>query len=143
MANYVLSKTGQEIEDLLNKASKLDNILQDISTVEEKVSALETDTSSISDNVRVINEELPNKANKSTSVTVTLAASSWSDNTQTVTVTGVTAANNVVVSPSGRDSTETWADGEVLCTSQGSNTLTFTCTTTPTADITVSVVILG
>lgn len=87
--------------------------------------------------------ELDKKANKSTSVTVTLAAASWSGNTQTVSVTGVTAANNVVVSPSGRDSTEAWADGEVLCTSQGSNTLTFTCTTVPTADITVSVVILG
>lgn len=143
MANYVLSKTGQEIEELLNKAGKVDNILQDISTVEEKVQALETDTSSISDDVRVINKELPNKANKSTSVAVTLASASWSDNTQTVPVTGVTATNNVVVSPSGRDSTEAWADGEVLCTSQGSNTLTFTCTTVPTADITVSVVILG
>lgn len=93
--------------------------------------------------MRVINEELPNKANKSTSVTVTLAAASWSNNTQTVSVTGVTATNNVVVSPSGRDSTEAWADGEVLCTAQGSNTLTFTCTTDPTANIAVSVVILG
>lgn len=143
MANYVLSKTGQEIEDLLNKAGKIDNIMQDISTIEEKVSALETDTSAISDDVRVINEELPNKANKSIPVTVTLASASWVDNSQTVSATGVTESNNVVVSPSGRDSTTAWADGEVLCTSQGSNALTFTCTTVPTADITVSVVILG
>ena len=143
MANYVLSKTGQEIEELLNKAGGIDNIVQDISTVEERVSALETDTSSISDDVRALNEELTNKANKSIPVTVTLASVSWSNNTQTVSVTGVTDTNNVVVSPSGRDSTTAWADGEVLCTSQGSNTLTFTCTTTPTADITVSVVILG
>lgn len=143
MANYVLSKTGQEIEDLLNKAGKIDNIMQDISTIEEKVSALETDTSSISDNVRVINEELPNKANKSTSVTVTLTAASWSDNTQTVSVTGVTATNNVVVSPSDRDSTTAWADGEVLCSGQGDGTLTFTCAETPTSDINVSVVIIG
>ena len=143
MANYVLSKTGQEIEELLNKAGKIDKITSDLNTVQEKVSVLETDTSSISDDVRVINEELQNKANKSTSVTVTLASASWSNNTQTVSVTGVTATNNVVVSPSGRDSTEAWADGEILCTSQGSNALTFTCTTVPTADITVSVVILG
>ena len=143
MANYVLSKTGQEIEELLNKAAGIDAIASDLNTVQEKVSALETDTSSISSDVSEINATLPNKANKSTSVTVTLASASWSNNTQTVPATGVTATNNVVVSPSGRDSTEAWADGEVLCASQGSNTLTFTCTTVPTADITVSVVILG
>ena len=120
MADFISKYTGEEIEALLDKAGQID------SKIESQVNSM-----------------IGNKANKSTSVTVTLASASWSGNTQTVSVTGVTDTNNVVVSPSGRDSTEAWADGEVLCTSQGSNTLTFTCTTVPTADITVSVVIIG
>lgn len=120
MADFISKYTGEEIEALLDKAGQID------SKIESQVNSM-----------------IGNKANKSTSVTVTLTAASWSGNTQTVSVTGVTDTNNVAVSPSGRDSTTAWADGEVLCTSQGSNTLTFTCTTVPTADITVSVVILG
>ena len=120
MADFISKYTGEEIEALLDKAGQID------SKIESQVNSM-----------------IGNKANKSTSVTVTLASASWSGNTQTVSVTGVTDTNNVVVSPSGRDSTTAWADGEVLCTSQGSNTLTFTCTTVPTADITVSVVIIG
>lgn len=120
MADFISKYTGEEIEALLDKAGQIDQ------KIESQVT-----------------EMIGNKADKSTSVTVTLASASWSNNAQTVTVAGVTDTNNVVVSPSGRDSTTAWADGEVLCTSQGSNTLTFTCTTVPTADITVSVVILG
>lgn len=120
MADFISKYTGEEIEALLDKASQID------STIESQVNSM-----------------IGDKADKSTSVAVTLASASWSSNTQTIPVTGVTATNNVVVSPSGRDSTEAWADGEVLCTSQGSNALTFTCTTTPTEDITVSVVIIG
>ena len=120
MADFISKYTGEEIEALLDKAGQID------SKIESQVNSM-----------------VGNKANKSIPVTVTLASASWSGNIQTVTVAGVTATNNVVVSPSGRDSTEAWADGEVLCTSQGSDTLTFTCTTVPTADITVSVVILG
>lgn len=120
MADFISKYTGEEIEALLDKAGQID------SKIESQVNSM-----------------IGNKANKSASVTVTLASASWSGNTQTVPVTGVTATNNVVVSPSGRDSTTAWADGEVLCTGQGNDTLTFTCTSVPTADITVTVVILG
>ena len=94
-------------------------------------------------NTKSSKEELRKKADKSTSPAVVLASTDWSDNAQTVQVEGITADNNFVVSPAGRDSTEAWADGEVLCSAQGDGTLTFTCTTTPTSDITVSVVIVG
>lgn len=72
----------------------------------------------------------------------TLAVADWSSNTQTVNVTGVTASNIVFVSPAPASAADYAAAG-IVCTAQGSGTLTFTCTTVPTNAITVNVVILG
>lgn len=72
----------------------------------------------------------------------TLAVADWSSNTQTVNVTGVTASNVVFVSPAPASAADYAAAG-IVCTVQGSGTLTFTCTTVPTNAITVNVVILG
>lgn len=78
----------------------------------------------------------------SSTITVTLTSAWWSSSTQTVTATGVTASNTVIVSPapsSIADYTAWW----VYCSAQGTNSLTFTCDTDPSNDITVNVVILG
>ena len=72
----------------------------------------------------------------------TLAVADWSSNTQTVNVTGVTASNIVFVSPAPASAADYAAAG-IVCTAQGSGTLTFTCTTVPSNVITVNVVILG
>ena len=72
----------------------------------------------------------------------TLAVADWSSNTQTVNVTGVTASNIVFVSPAPASAADYAAAG-IVCTAQGSGTLTFTCTTVPSNAITVNVVILG
>lgn len=82
--------------------------------------------------------ELP----KQSTLTVTLASESWSNNEITVTATWVSASNTVIVAPypaSMTDYTSWW----IYCSSQGSNSLTFVCDTEPTADIDVNVVILG
>ena len=71
----------------------------------------------------------------------TLAVADWSNNTQTVNVTGVTATNTVFVSPAPASATD-YASAGIICTAQGAGTLTFTCTTTPTNAITVNVVCL-
>lgn len=71
-----------------------------------------------------------------------LAAADWVNSAQTITVTGVTANNIVLVGPAPASAAD-YAVGGVLCTAQGANSLTFTCTDTPTNDITLSVVILG
>ena len=81
-------------------------------------------------------------AQSSDSLTVTLAAADWSGNAQTVTATGVTASNTIFVGPAPASSAD-WATGGVLCTAQGTDSLGFTCTTTPTNDITVNVSILS
>lgn len=73
--------------------------------------------------------------------TITLAAADWSSNTQTVTVNGVTSTSVVFVAPDPADTTD-YVSAGILCTSQTTNSLTFTATTTPTSDIVVNVVCL-
>ena len=77
-----------------------------------------------------------------TPISVTLASASWSSKTITVTATWVTASNTVIVSPTPSSMSD-YVWGWVYCTAQWSNSLTFTCDTEPTNDITVNVVILN
>lgn len=77
-----------------------------------------------------------------TARTVTLAAGSWSGtNQQTVTCNGVTASNTVIVAPAPA-SVEAWGNAGIVCTTQTTNKLTFSCATKPTAAVTVNVVIM-
>lgn len=78
----------------------------------------------------------------SSSTTVTLAVNDWSSNTQTVSATGVTASNNVIVAAAPSSQTDYTSAG-ILCTAQGAGTLTFTCTTVPSSAITVNVLIFN
>lgn len=74
-------------------------------------------------------------------VTITLASGSWSSNTQTVTVNGILADETkqlIQVNPASASRTAYISAG-VICSSQAANSLTFTCTTTPTSDLTVYV----
>lgn len=82
----------------------------------------------------------PGATTPSTMPTLTVAG--WSSNTQTVTVNGVTTTNNVLVAPAPASAAD-WTSAGVICTAQGTNSLTFTCTQTPSNDITVNVCILG
>lgn len=71
--------------------------------------------------------------------TATLAVADWSLDTQTVTVSGVKADSVVFVSPAPASASD-YASAGILCTAQAADSLTFTCTTTPTNAITVNVV---
>lgn len=71
--------------------------------------------------------------------TATLAVADWSSSTQTVTVSGVKADSVVFVSPAPASASD-YASAGILCTAQAADSLTFTCTTTPTSAITVNVV---
>lgn len=72
---------------------------------------------------------------------VTIAVSDWSSNVVTVTATGVTASNTVIVSPDSASMADYAAAG-VQCTAQGANTLTFSCTSTPTSSLTINFIAL-
>ena len=73
--------------------------------------------------------------------TVNLPVSGWVENNQTVSVAGVTAANQVVATPSP-SSHERYAEGMVRCSAQSDGELTFTCSETPTEALSVNVLIL-
>lgn len=74
-------------------------------------------------------------------VSVTLPAAGWVENNQTVSVAGVTAANQVVATPSPA-SHEHYAECMVRCSAQSDGELTFTCSETPTEALSVNVLIL-
>ena len=72
--------------------------------------------------------------------TATLTTAWWSSKSQTVSVTGVTASNTVIVSPDPANIND-YALNSVYCSAQGSGTLTFSCNTVPSSAITVNVLI--
>ena len=78
-----------------------------------------------------------------TSVTVTLTTSGWSSNTQTVTVSGVVASETAqLITPTPAIlSQSAYYEAGIMCTGQAANSLTFTCQTVPTSNLTVYVVI--
>lgn len=80
--------------------------------------------------------------NRATAVTITLVASSWSNLTQTVSVSGATASNNIIVTPAPT-SHAAYCESGVYCSAQASNTLTFACSETPAVALTVNVLILN
>lgn len=77
-------------------------------------------------------------------VTITLLSNGWSDSVQTVNVEGVTSEEDqvVIVSPVPASSIAYNSAG-VKCSSEGEGTLTFTCESIPTADLSVNVLVLS
>lgn len=78
-----------------------------------------------------------------TSVPVTLTTSGWSSNTQTVTVSGVSATETAqLITPTPAIASQSaYYEAGIMCTGQAANSLTFTCQAVPTSNLTVYVVI--
>lgn len=91
---------------------------------------------------KAVKTAVDGKQNQHSTLSVTLTSAGWSSNTQTVTATGVTASNSVIVSPAP-SSFSGYSSSAIYCSAQASNSLTFSCTTEPTSDITVNVLILN
>ena len=77
-----------------------------------------------------------------TSLSITIATSDWSNKTCTKTASGVTSSNTVIVSPASA-SYEAYGEAQVRATAQGTNQITFACTSTPSSALTVNVAILN
>ena len=75
--------------------------------------------------------------------TITLTTSGWSSNAQTVTVSGVSATETAqLITPTPAIASQSaYYEAGIMCTGQGANSLTFTCQTVPTSNLTVYVVI--
>ena len=82
--------------------------------------------------------ELDTKADKTTTVMVTLTVSGWSGGQQTVGADGVELSRDVLVSPAPESMAAYLAAG-IWCKSQQTGALIFGCKTTPTADISIAV----
>ena len=91
---------------------------------------------------KAVKTAVDGKQNQHSILSVTLTSAGWSSNTQTVTATGVTASNSVIVSPAPSSFSD-YASAAIYCSAQASNSLTFSCTTEPTNDITVNILILN
>ena len=72
---------------------------------------------------------------------ITLAAANWSSNEQTVTVTGVSATetDQLIQPVPASASRSAYQAAGVQATAQAANSLTFSCTETPSSDLTVYV----
>ena len=71
---------------------------------------------------------------------ITLLASAWADNAQTVTAQGVLAdETKQLIQPMPATATtgnqEAYVAAGIMCTAQAADSLTFTCSTVPTVDI--------
>ena len=94
----------------------------------------------VQDAIEEVNEKIPSAPK---SVTVTLPASGWSSNTQTVTVQGVLADESAqLIQPMPAVASQNaYISAGVICSGQAANQLTFKCSTVPTDDISLYVVI--
>lgn len=76
--------------------------------------------------------------------TATLTVVGWAANSQTVNVTGITADSIILMgSPSTDAQYLAYGAAQIRATSQGIGTITFTCTTTPTIELIINILILG
>lgn len=73
---------------------------------------------------------------------LTLSVGNWSNMSQSVSASGVTMSNTVIVVPSPENYT-TYHECGIYCSAQGTNTLTFTTTEQPTADLSVQFMIIS
>ena len=84
-------------------------------------------------------------ASKPSTIKVTLSASGWDSTakTQTVAASGVLADETVqLIQPTPALASQTaYYESGILCTGQAADSLTFTCKTVPTADLTMYIVI--
>lgn len=102
---------------------------------------VQTDGGAATSNKVVVQGELDGM--KPTSVAITLTTSGWSASTQTVTVSGVSANETAqLITPTPAIASQSaYYEAGIMCTGQAANSLTFTCQTVPTSNLTVYVVI--
>ena len=86
--------------------------------------------------------DLNDKANNAKGVTVTISVADWVAKTATKTVTGVTSSNNIIVAPDPDDFIA-YNNSEIRATAQGDGTVTFACEVTPSASVSVNILLVG
>ena len=78
------------------------------------------------------------------SAAMTLSASAWSGNSQTINVSNVTASSLVTVAPVPTAQNRTaYLESGVYCSAQGAGTLTFVCEDVPSVNLDVNIQIIN
>lgn len=116
-----------------------DTVKTSINNHTESIGTINGEISTIQGSISGIETSMNTKQNTITSVTVTLIASGWSGNTQTVSASNVTSGNIIWVSPKP-ESFDAYGKAGVRATAQADGSVTFTCTKVPTGDLSVEVV---
>lgn len=138
-----VSQDIQAVQGVANNATSLanaaqsaaDNAQQSATNAQNAANAAQTTANSA--------QTVANAAQvKHITRTATLSSGSWSSKKQTVSVSGVTASNTVIVTHAPA-SYANYVNCHVRCTAQAADSLTFTCDTVPSANITVNVLILN
>jgi hypothetical protein len=109
--------------------------------VQNKVINGEVD--SLSSYIYDLSRAFPNTINVTKS-TISIATTAWdsSAKTATISVSGVTTDNNVIVSPTPA-SYDAYGSASIRCTAQAANSLTFLCKTVPTDTINIEVLVFN
>lgn len=97
----------------------------------------------------VLNTKITNRLQEVPTLSLTASKSSWSSSspyTQTITATGVTASNSIVVglgTSLTEDQYDAAADAKIICSAQAANSITLKCLgDKPTVDIPISVLVM-
>ena len=91
---------------------------------------------------KIVKAALDEKQKTVTSTTAILTTTGWSSNSQTVSVSGVTA-NDIIICAPATASEDAWVKAGVKCSAQAAGKLTFTCKSTPSTSLTANIVIIG
>ena len=91
---------------------------------------------------KIVSEAITAKQDKAQPLTINLLSSNWVDNTYTIQVTGVTT-NNIVINSPSPSSLIDYNGAEVYCSAQSENQLVFSCSSAPTVDLEVYLLILN
>ena len=91
---------------------------------------------------KIVSEAITAKQDKAQPLTINLLSSNWVDNTYTIQVTGVTN-NNIVINSPSPSSLIDYNGAEVYCSAQSENQLVFSCSSAPTVDLEVYLLILN
>ena len=129
MAEYQLSKTGTQIDQLLQAVGELQT---DMDTAQGDISSLQS--------------AVGGKASVAISTTVSLPSASWAASgslfTQAVSVSGLLATDTPFCQAVCDDATDAEAWGAIIKATPTANTLTFTATETPSVDLDIQVVVI-
>ena len=129
MAEYQLSKTGTQIDQLLQAVGELQT---DMDTAQENITSLQT--------------AVGGKASVAISTTVSLPSASWAASgslfTQAVSVSGLLATDTPFCQAVCDDATDAEAWGAIIKATPTAGTLTFTATETPSVDLDIQVAVI-